>query len=343
MAEEYYAFNDKGAATLPSKKEVIESENREIHPVLLLDSCVCLDLVKFVDHKNNAKVDKTKVRKYLDYIKRSNIETISFFGLLELCHKPDTMSFDIDKFWDFKNRIHYIEKIPMNYINSYRFDFNRDYIVKDSNELETNSLIELKPILQTSYCCFLKIRELAISGLDKHKAQKNIELFGDWLINDLDIIMALEYNLAMNIFGGNPDFRKMIGVDSKANDLKKTLWGTAWDFFHSRIVCNNVDVASRFFEENVYSTFITNDSNLFKLISQISLEAKFFLPNDEASTSVLIANNNLPQFEAAFLESFNEKMKKTFRDRLLKEKSYNESKVLEMIEKLEYVNSIKSN
>ncbi|HAF28295.1 MAG TPA: hypothetical protein DCG75_04525 [Bacteroidales bacterium] len=335
----YHSFNDKGECYFPSVQEINDFEKNGFHPILLLDSCVCLDLIKFVNYKKKSQLDKAKLKNYLEYIKKHKIETISMFGLLELCHDPKTMEFDINKFWEFNNKIDFIEKIPMNYVNSYRFDFDRDYIVTDLNEFETNSIIAFRPLLLTTYCCLLKIREISFNGLEKSKAIKNIETFRDWLINELDISMAIEYHLAMNIFGGISELRKMICIDTKKHDVKKILWGTSWDIFHSRINGNNAEF-SGYFGEKIYSTFITNDSNLFKLISKISLEAIFLNSENNSSTSMIVASNELPHFEPAFIDESNSKMKNIFSNRLLIKKQFNESKILEMIEKLEYSNNV---
>ncbi|GAA0875185.1 hypothetical protein GCM10009118_15940 [Wandonia haliotis] len=56
----FYYLSDLGIVSLPDEKEINKIRtDKEL--LLILDSCVCLDIVNFINHKKNARVDKAKI------------------------------------------------------------------------------------------------------------------------------------------------------------------------------------------------------------------------------------------------------------------------------------------
>lgn len=335
----YHTFNEKGETSFPTDIELIENLNRGTEPVLILDSCVCLELVKFADYKNKANVDKKKIIHFLDYIHSKKVETICFLGLLELCHDPISMTFNENKFVDFKNRIDFLELIPLKYIHSCQFDFQRDYHINSKISFDTNSISAFNPLIMTTYCCLLKIRELSKKGLKQVDAKRNIESFLEWSEIELDRLMGIECQLAMNIFGGVSEFRSMIWLDGKEHEIKRRLWATAWDIFHSRLSCNNLKL-SKFIGKNLNCTFVTNDFNLFNLASQLSLTAIFENSEKGISTSMLMGAFEFKHFDFDYVDKLNAKSLDLLSKRVNTKKDFNEDKLVKMIIELEKQNYV---
>jgi hypothetical protein len=337
--ERYYTLYEKGETTFPSQLDIQEFEKHGIQPMLLLDSSICLDSVIFADYKRKAKVDKTKLINYLEYVHKTPIEIISFLGILELCHNQQTMEIDIDRFRDFKNRINFLEQLPLKIINSCQFDFQRDYKILNKLNFETNSIDTFKPLLLNTYCCLLKIRELSLNGLGKEKAKKNIENYIDWTANDLGRMMGIEQQLAMNVFGGTDEFRAMIALDGNKQKTKKMLWATSWDIFHFRISCNNIKI-SKYLGKNIHSIFVTKDFNLYKLISQLNLTAIFDDSNEGITTSIIMASYEYKHFEPSYVDTLNNKIINLLSERVSLKKGFDEIKLNSLIKDLELRNQI---
>ncbi len=47
----YKCFDQKGETNLPSNQLIEEFYQEKIEPVIFLDSCVCLHIIKVIDHK----------------------------------------------------------------------------------------------------------------------------------------------------------------------------------------------------------------------------------------------------------------------------------------------------
>lgn len=211
----YSCFTEKGEDLLPDNSQIEEYYNKGIEPVVFLDSCVCLHIIRIVDYGKSAKnVDFSKIFALKEYIeKHLNIKISPFFAFLELCSQRGI--FDKEKLQDFKLRIDFFEQIPFKIFKKFQYDFHRDTrVIKDLSKIKGNPLEAVDQILKNSYCTLLKIRSIAMKGLAKHNAENNLNELSEWMIKDLDIFRGAEYMLAMNIFGGNTTFRKMIGLDS---------------------------------------------------------------------------------------------------------------------------------
>ncbi len=317
-----------------------EFYHKKTEPVIFLDSCVCLHIIKVIDHKKLAKnIDFSRLLSLKEYLSNHpNIRINPIFALLELCSLSS--GFDSQKLHDFKLRIDFFEQLPFKHFKNFRYDFYSDFLViKDLSKMQVNRLEAVDQVVKNSYCTLLKIRSIAIKNLSKNKAESNINELSNWMINDLNIFRGAEYKLALNIFGGNTEFRKMIGLDSKPKDIKKKIWGSSWDMFHSKFSANGFRL-SQILERNIYPFFLTSDANLFKIFQNLTLEIIKDGRDEFVSSFIMTSDSNFPHYEETFFESNSEKLLNLFVERRNNEYSFNEEKVNELILDLEIQNGI---
>ncbi|ABG60187.1 hypothetical protein CHU_2945 [Cytophaga hutchinsonii ATCC 33406] len=326
---------------LPEIKQLNSIIQSGIEPVIFLDSCVCLHIIKVVDYgKRATNVDISKIISLKEYISEHPIKINPFFGLLELCLKDDT--FNVNKFRDFKHRIDFFDLIKVNDFKKFKYDFNRDYHIFNNEQIELPSTLEGIDSLKNSYCALLKIRSIAKKGLTKHKAISNINTFVDWMVNDLEILLGMEYNLALNIFGGQTELRKMIAVDCKQSEIKKIIKGTAWDIFHSKNASNSFRLY-KMFGENLFSFFMTNDNNLLRIFKNTTLEIVKDGNENFNSSFLYTSDFSHLHFENNFIDIYNLKMMNLFIDRSTKIYNFDNEKVESLIKNLEIENGILNN
>lgn len=333
----YYCFSEKGEIELPTSEEINSLSNCGIEPVIFLDSCVCLHIVKVVDYGRKAtNLDFTRLIKLKEYISINKVHISPLFGVLELCSRNG--SFNNDKFWDFKYRIDFFEQIPLREFKKFRYNYHRDFIIfKKKNEEMPNPFIAIQPALSNTYCALLKIRLLALRGTSRKNALENIDIFTNWMMNDLDLMLGIEYKLALYIFGGRTEFRKMIGLDSEKESAKKNLLGTTWDIFHSRNTSNNFRL-SKLLQDNILAIFMTSDLNLFKMFQSLSLRLVKNGDEDVNSSFLFNSDFSFPHFDENFIDQQNRKIMKIFIERHSHKYRYDHIKVCQMIETLEVEN-----
>lgn len=335
----YNCFSEKGQTNLPDISEILISIQSEIEPVIFIDSCVCLHIIKVVDYgKKATNINFSRIIALKEYLNNKPVKINPLFGLLELCLKNG--EFDSDKFRDFRHRISFFEQISLKEFRKFKYDFNRDYfILKDISSNLPNPYNSIEPTLMNSYCALLKIRSLAKNTLKKESAEKNINTFFDWMIDTLNNVRGTEYKLALNIFGGNTVYRKMIGLDCKENEVKKNLIGTSWDIFHSNTTSNSFRLFN-FFDKNISSYFLTSDANLFNIYKNLTL--RIIKDGGENFTSSFILNSDfaIPHLGDDFLDRQNLKMMKSFVDRRNVTYNFDKIKLSKLIKELEIENGI---
>ncbi|MES2704919.1 MAG: hypothetical protein V4649_19945 [Bacteroidota bacterium] len=334
----YSCFSEQGEDVLPTGK-VLSSLKDEVEPIVFLDSCICLEIIKVVDYKKQAKnVNFAKIIALKEYASKHQIEISPFFGLLELCLKDGKL--DEDKLWDFHHRIDFFKKISLKIFKTFKYDFAQNYIFfrPDTGWL-VNPYKAIEPTLRNSYCALLKIRCLAKKGLTREMAEKNISVFLEWMKTDLDIVRAVEYKLALNIFGGNSVYRKMIGLDCKPNEVIKRLVGTTWDIFHSNTTSNSFRLF-KMLDRNFLPYFLTSDANLFNIFKNFKLCV--IKDGGDVYTSSFLRNSDflVPHFAPDFIDRQNEKMMDCFIERGVNNYKYDKQKVDDLIRKLEIENDI---
>lgn len=336
MSTTYYCFSEKGEIELPTQDEIDNLITKGVKPVIFLDSCVCLHIIKVVDYAKKAtNVDLARIIHLKEYLEEKSISISPFFGLLELCMKNGLL--DEQKHWDFRQRIKFFEQIPLKAFKKFKYDFSRDFfLLKEHPKLVSPPMASF---LNNTYCALLKIRELALNGLSKDLAEANIYEFLDWMSNDLNMILAIEYKLAMSIFGGITEFRKMIGLDRKNEQAKKALLGTTWDIFHARNTSNSFRLF-KMLDQNISPVFMTSDGNLFRLLQKFSLTLIKDGGDTMDTTFLFNSGFDYPHLERSFISEQNRKMLNLLLDRHGNEYEYDHNKVSKLITELEIRNGV---
>lgn len=336
----YSYFTEKGSSDLPNNEFIEECLREGIEPVVFLDSCVCLHIAKVIDHRRDAKnVDFSRIialKKYMH--EHPGVKINPFFALLEISTRNGAI--DKEKFQDFKLRIDFFEQISLKTFIRFKYDFYRDiYVFRNMNNILDKPIEAVDQVVNNSYCTLLKIRSLALTGLTKNKAENNLNLLSDWMINSLDIFRGSEYKLALNIFGGNTEFRKMIGLDSKGTEAKKKILGSAWDMFHTKFTANSFRL-SEILQRNIYSHFLTSDNNLFRIFENLSLQVIKDGGDNFVSSFIMTSDFSYPHLDESFISRNNDKLFEIFLDRRNQQYIYDKVKVEKMIADLELENGI---
>lgn len=334
--ENYCYVDQHGDRTLPSKHEISEIRNNGLTPLLILDSNICLDIIKLVSHKTNARIDKKRLFNLLEYVQKTKIEITPLTGLIELCYNTSSFQINEEKFWDMNNKIDFVKSFPIKFLKKCDFDYAKNYRLHDTPKLQKNDIESFKPMLNTSYACLLKIRDISLNGMKINQAESNTMEFLEWCERDLGIIMGLEIQLALKFFSTPNDFRKMLWIDGNKDEIKKKLWGTSWDIFHSRISCNSINF-SKMIKERRHTIFATNDTALHKLLATMNLEVSI---NLDDKPTLIHSFDISSKLKDSFQEQFKTKMLTLFKQRFNIKQNYNENKVLGLIENLEIANGI---
>lgn len=300
--------------------------------MLVLDSSVCLDIINLINEKKASGSDKEKIFNLIEYAQKNKINQISLFALLESCYNRETLEIQTGKLIEFKDKIDFAFQYPVARLKKFDYSFNFDYTnlkTPQSNNKLLKILIEER--LNLTYAALLKICEIAKNGLSTNFAEKNITAFINWMENDLDIILGIEYTLALQIFGGNSKYRTMIKLGAKKDRILKAAWGTAWDLFHAKMSCNKEQL-SQLVNHKVYPIFVTKDAGLFELISpEVNVYAKF----EFSKLSILQNNIYPPSYSVGFREYLNKRMLKLSSDRFGKYATLDTEKVKSIIKILE--------
>ncbi|WP_343786394.1 hypothetical protein [Wandonia haliotis] len=214
-----------------------------------------------------------------------------------------------------------------------RFEFNYElnYKVFPRRESLKGSIKPFTSNLNLYYEGLLKIRELASQGLSKEFSEKNIVHFIDWMDSDLNVMLGLEFSLALEIFGGNTKLLTMISIGSNSEQTKKRLWGTAWDLFHARMSCNRPQI-SRMVGRETDPIFVTKDYALFKIMAPSVLHGIRF----NSTMFKITQSNEYPHhYSREFMDKLNEKLLRLSVDRVSEKIDIDDSNVLSIIKSLE--------
>lgn len=336
----YHSFTEKGYKTLPKNNEISELSKNNIEPILFLDSCVCVNIVKVIDYKRkatNANIDK--VINLKKYISKNNLKTKPTFGLLELSYENG--NYNMGKYWDFNNRIAFFEEMPLKYFLNFKYDFLKNFHLLETPDINLKSTFEsLEYLFLNTYCCLLKIRAISLNGLSKGKAEKNITEFFNWMSHELGIIQGIEYKLAMNIFGGSTKYRKMIWLDGDEKLVKKKLIGTSWDIFHTRLCTNNFELSKIAEDRKIEGYFITNDELLFNLHAQYNLSSVIKKTEDFGTLKIFNSDIDIPHYNDNFIDKNNKMLLDAMTERFNKPTKNNVGLTKLLINDLEKTNKI---
>lgn len=330
--DHFYFLTDLGETELPTKAEIESLRvNDKSELFLILDSSVCFEIITLINHKKSARVDKSKVFNLIEYIQKNNVDYTPIFALAELCYDRSNLELRDEKLWDFKNKIDFALNYPIKLLKRYNFDFSINFHLKKNQESLDSSVEPIIPRLRLYYTGLLKIHELASQGLKKECAEKNIRLFVDWMKNDLGVFLGLEYNLALEVFGGNTKFLKMLKLGASEDITKKALWGTAWDLFHARVSCNRPQL-EMMVNRNIHPVFVTNDQVLYRLMSpQVAQSVKY----NTTQLKITTENTYPGHFSDHFMNEINNEILLLSTERIEQETICDIDKIDVMIRELE--------
>lgn len=324
--EHFYFISDYGKINLTDK----ELNNKEL--VLVLDSSVCIDIINLVKWKKNAHCDKTKIYNLIDFIQKYKIQYITLFALLESCYDRTTLEINSEKYFDFQNMIEYAFQFPLKKFKNFQYDFYTDCLFFNNPNLKSNIVKQLiDERINLYYVALLKISTIAQRSMSSNKSENNFEEFMQWMINDLDVILGIEYSLALEIFGGNTKLRSMIKLGAKKEKILKACWSSAWDLFHSRISCNKEQI-SKLIDKDVKPIFVTKDSYLFELISP---EVHYFQKFETSKVSILNKNPQVMNYSEDFLDKINKQLLELVQTRVYKRPQFEIENIISMIKELE--------
>lgn len=298
MKVEYYYLNKYG--TVKGLKK--SNPNLEKKTLLVLDSSVCLDIVSVINKKYINKDSKKKVFELIEYSQKKSTPIFEILALLELTLDKSTYKLNRNKFFDLFYKLKFAFQFPVKRLKKNDFDYSINFNPPENKNVRDDFTPIIEQIL-VFYCALLKIREIASKGLEKQKSQKNILEFLNWMNTELKLILGLEYQLAIQIFGGNSEFNSMIKVHSTKEKALKYLWATAWDLQHARF-SRNSNQLSEMVNEDINSMFVTNDKRLYELISpQIEFATEF----NRSKISLTTGEENYPpHFDDEFMKKLNE-------------------------------------
>lgn len=332
--ENFHFLSDIGKIPLPSKSEIskhFELTGEQI--ILVLDSSVCLDIIKLVDHKNKATSDKQKIYNLIDYSQKNEVDFFSIFALVESCYNRTTLKIQSDKFFDFNCRIQFAFFYPLKKLRKFHYNFEDNfYAIKPKPTSAEPAEIIIDSRINPYYVGLLKIAQIAQkNGVSKHKAEKNIESFINWMEDDLNFFLGQEYMLALNIFGGNTAFGSMLKIGGKKEAIIKATWGTAWDMFHAKMSINR-DLISELIEKKVFPIFVTNDVTLYNLMSPY---VDSYVKRNFKKVTIIQNNAYPPFFSNDFMDKLNERMTKLTIERFYNENELDSEHVRRLITELE--------
>ena len=78
----FHYLSELGEIALPNQQKLTEISEKNEQPIIILDSCVCLDIITLIKHKKSARVDKIKIFNLREYIQKNNIDVTKSFGFL---------------------------------------------------------------------------------------------------------------------------------------------------------------------------------------------------------------------------------------------------------------------
>jgi hypothetical protein len=208
----FFILNEEGESVLPDSFNQKKGGNRE--STLYLDANICLDIVNLFDNKGTPDKALINIQTLILFCQQNKIEVIPKFGAMELCYDRISQKLDITKYREFVNKITYTFDTPFNELCKFnRLDFNYEVEV---GEMDVKAFEAFFPLVLISYVALLKIYILCKkNNPQKNNVIKNVKFFLHWFDKHLNASMASEIQLAIKIFGGVSDFKKMIAVDKK--------------------------------------------------------------------------------------------------------------------------------
>ena len=268
----YKYFNKNGECNLPFIQEIIGARLRGSQHFLILDSNVCFDIIQVVNKKVLNEPNLTALTSFFGYLEKHPIDVGGAFGIYELALGKLIYDEDsINKYYDFQNKLMFGLDLNIDQIRNRNFN----YYPKQNLDKHIESSF-ISESIKRSYVSLLKMRAIGIrNGINKKNASKNVIEFLEWLDSKLNISLGVEIQLALYLFGGKGNFKKMIYFDNlKSENFVRTLRGTAWDINHFRMLLSMEGLREELKNTDI-PIFVTRDENFINLVSEI--DTKFII------------------------------------------------------------------
>ncbi len=262
-----------GHLSLPSTEQLRYLKQTEYTPCLFIDANLCLHIATYY---NTGKIDDlllTDLLILVEYFQQKNVVFNPDYGILELVRNKDAFTFQKDKFDDIIDKVNYFFWYPI-HLHEIAFRKNLFPVEKYRGDYSSHNFFVQK---MGSFFLLTYVTLLKIYSISKRRPPKretflpNIKEFLSWCEGELNTSMLLEFALAIKIFGGYSDFKKMIAFDIANNidEVFKILHGTVWDLIHIKLVLRELS------DKKVFPIFATNDKNLYDLLKIICFELEF--------------------------------------------------------------------
>ncbi len=268
-----------GDLTLPSTEKIDYLKQAGYTPCLFIDANICLLLATYY---NTGKIDQELLMEMftlIKYFQEGNAIFDPDYGVLELVKEKGSHTFQKDKFDEILDKVNYLFWYPVE-LHEIEFQKNLFPVEKYRGDYSSHNFFVSKmgSFFLLTYTTLLKIYSIS----KKRSPQKetflaNIREFLSWCESELNTSMLLEFALAIKIFGGDSDFKKMIAFDNtdSAENIFKILHATTWDLIHIKLILRELS------DEKIFPIFITRDTNLYALLKIIVFELGFETYNDK--------------------------------------------------------------
>lgn len=331
--EHFNFVSDKGKISLPSKSEIFDRAEKTGEKILLiLDSSVCIDIIKLVNYKKKANSDKMKIFNLIDFVQKNNIDYLPILALVESCYDREALIIQPRKLFDYKNKLQFAFEYSIKEFKKLEYNLKETFFSPDAGEIESELL---KLIIDTRinpyYAGLLKISHIAQKGLGQNRSEKNIDEFINWMENELGFFLGLEYTLALQIFGGNSKFGSMLKIGAKKDSIIKATWGSAWDVFHAKMSINK-EMISEITDQNVYPIFVTKDVGLFNLMSP---NVHLYMKHNFTKVTITKNNEYPPNYSKEFIGNLNERIAEFSSKRFNRDVEIDVEKIKDLIKSLE--------
>ncbi|MFZ6820360.1 hypothetical protein [Undibacterium sp. Ji22W] len=206
------------------------------------------------------------------------------------------------------------------------------------------SIEHILPMLRYAYAAFLKIHEIRSRGHLKGRAIKNIVEFSDWC-ECFECHVPIIFQAAFALFGGCKDAQTILTVKKNKTPLDAA-WGAAWDTWYvwmiqSYLPTQLVDGVSQ------RSIFVTDDAAAAFIAGKCTPRASFLnhgqplLSASELSLDFPYYFDRMELLKSILKKNLHNQMSR-ITSNLGAEKNWDEDKVCEEINRLEYVVTLDS-
>ncbi|PSB32858.1 hypothetical protein [Chlorogloea sp. CCALA 695] len=255
--ENYFFLGFQGKCSPPNYQDVRNSDLSGKSFILIPDNNVCIHISES-DALKQDNLKKAKVNNFLNYYHTSNITVLPAYGLIERASQPGTLKLNKDKL------IH-TEDIFWKKLGHY---FHNDLISSGISTIEP-----LKVFIYPLYAYLLMIKLILVKREpSRTNVRSNLQDLYEFT-NEIGIKLALPWQFALAIFGGNTELNKFI--HPKKGDVFKALWGAAWDLFYIQLIHEHNGIREKVKGSFPRFILVTDDKACFTIGDLAKVTAAF--------------------------------------------------------------------